>query len=148
MTSTRTGHAQDRRFVLSTSRHIWISTALALFLLMIALAACQPAGQQLDLVGVWTNDFGYIQFDTDGIWGMGGTFGGLNAKPLAFGPYHLEGTLLTLETDEESNFCPGETGIYEVELSEQGELSFTLVDDPCGNLTFELTRGSYARFSP
>ena len=148
MTSTRSGHARERRFVLSTSRQPRISSAVALCLLMIPLAACQPAGQQLDLVGVWTNDFGYIQFDTDGIWGLGGTFGGLSAKPLAFGPYHLEGTLLTLETDEESSFGDGETGTYEVELSEQEELTFTLVDDPSGNRGFVLTRASYARLSP
>ncbi len=150
MTSTRTGHAQERRFVLSTGRYLWISTAVALCLLMIPLAACQPADQQLDLVGVWIDPerAHYIQFDTDGIWIAAHSFEGLSASPLAFGPHHLEGTLLTFETDEESDFCRGQTATYEVELSDQEELTFTSVDDPCAERKLDFIGGPWERYSP
>ena len=150
MTLTGTGHPRERRFVLSTRRHPGISTALALCLLMIALAACQPAVQQPDLVGVWIDPerAHYMQFDTDGIWILAHSFEGLSASPLAFGPHHLEGTLLTFETDEESNFCRGQTATYEVELSEQEELAFTLVDDPCGERKGRFIGETWERYSP
>ena len=150
MTLTGTGHPRERRFVLSTSRQPGISTAVALCLLMIALAACQPAVQQPDLVGVWVDRdrLTYMQFDTDGIWMGAELFEFLSDRQLARGTYHLGGTLLTFETDEESRFCRGETGTYEVELSEQEVLTFTLVDDPCDGRIRDLTRGPYERFSP
>ena len=147
MTSTGTGHPRERRFVLSTFRRPGISTALPLCLLMIALAACQPAVQQQDLVGVWADrdPVTYMQFDSDGIWIAAGTF----YSPLVFGTYYLEGTLLTFETDEKSWNCLGETGTYEVELSEQEVLTFTLVDDSsCPSREQDLMRSPFKRYSP
>ncbi|MCZ6528737.1 MAG: hypothetical protein O6949_00210 [Chloroflexi bacterium] len=150
MTLTGTGHPQERRFVLSAWRQPGISAALALCLLMISLAACQPAVQEPDLVGVWT-DRGrvtYLKFDTDGTWVVADTFELLSARPLGFGTYHLEGKLLTFETDEKSGSCRGATAAYEVEQSEQEELTFTLADDPCSGRVRDLVRGPWERFSP
>ncbi|MCZ6530533.1 MAG: hypothetical protein O6949_09445 [Chloroflexi bacterium] len=148
---TLTRHPRERRFVVSTWRQPGISTALALCLLVIALAACQPAVQQPDLVGVWIDRdrFTVMQFDTDGIWIIAMKFERLSTSPFSFGPYHLEGTLLTFETDEESVFCGGATGTYEVELSEQEELTFMLVDDSsCDPRGQDITRSPFKRYSP
>ena len=90
-----------------------------------------------------------MQFDTDGKWIIAMKFERLSTSPFSFGPYHLEGTILTFETDEESVFCGGATGTYEVELSEQGELTFTLVDDPsCDPRGADITRTPFERYSP
>ena len=147
---TLTRHPRERRFVVSTWRQPGISTALALCLLVIALAACQPTVQQPDLVGVWIDRdrFTVMQFDTDGIWIIAMKFERLSTSPFSFGPYHLEGTLLTFETDEESVFCGGATGTYEVELSEQEERTFTLVDDPCGERKGDFIGEPWERYSP
>ncbi len=153
MTLTGTGHPRERRFVLPTCRQSVKSTALALCLLMIALAACQPAVPQQDLVGIWIDGdrASYMQFDTDGTWIAGPTFEVLSARQY-FGTYRLEGTLLTLETGEKSGRCRGATATYEVELSqlsEQEELTFTLVDDSsCAMRGQDLTRGPFVRYSP
>lgn len=149
MTLTSTGHPRERRFVSSKGRQPGIRTALALCLLLIALAACQPAVQQLDLVGVWTDRTTYMQFDKEGLWIGADTFELLSVRQLAHGTYHLEGTLLTFETDEESRECRGKTATYEVELSEQEELTFTLVgEDACAGRKADLLRGPFERYSP
>ena len=89
-----------------------------------------------------------MKFATDGIWILAHSLEVLSASQLAFGPHHLEGTLLTFETDEESNFCRGQTATYEVELSEQEELAFTLVDDPCGERKGRFIGETWERYSP
>lgn len=150
MTLTRS--ARERWSVLSTCRQLGISTVLALCLLMILLAACQSALQPPDLVGVWTDRdrLTYMQFDSDGTWMIAETYERLSASSTAlnFGPYHLEGRLLTIETNEESGYCRSAAATYEVELSEQEELIFTLVDDPCAGRGQDLTRGPFERYSP
>ena len=153
MILTGTGHPQVRRFVLSMRRPPGISIALALYLPMISLAACQPAAQQQELVGIWIDRdrASYMQFDTDGTWIAGPTFEVLSARQY-FGTYRLEGTLLTLETGEKSGRCRGATATYEVELSqlsEQEELTFTLVDDSsCPSREQDLMRSPFERYSP
>jgi len=108
------------------------SIAIALFL----LAGCAASGPKLassaeDIPGTWKNNINSweIQFYEDGTW----------RRELVDDHAHdgaefrFEGTRLILKT-EQGGPCPrgfAETGIYEVELLENGSLMFTVIEDEC-----------------
>ena len=108
------------------------STAIALFL----LAGCAASGPKLassaeDIPGTWKNNINSweIQFYEDGTW----------RRELVDDHAHdgaefrFEGTRLILKT-EQGGPCTREgeeTGIYEVELLENGNLMFTVIEDEC-----------------
>ena len=48
-----------------------------------------------------------------------------------FGTYQLEENILTIQHDEESTFCSGKVGVYEVGLTSDGSLHMSLVEEEC-----------------
>ncbi len=108
------------------------STAIALFL----LAGCAASGPKLassaeDIAGTWhsTTDSGEVQFNEDGTF----IFGPATVNPLA-AEFRFEGTRLFLVAIAPGVPCVlqgAETGIYEVELLENGNLMFTAIEDEC-----------------
>jgi hypothetical protein len=61
--------------------------------------------------------------------------------------FRLEGTSLTFITSDESALCAGQTGSYQVELTEQGQLQFELEEDPCQERAIHHS-GSWSRYEP
>jgi len=107
------------------------SIAIALFL----LAGCAASGPKLassaeDIAGVWqsTISSAVIQHNEDG------TVHELSAEgDVPIGTFRFEGTRLFL-TDRPNTDCSVlgfETGIYEVELLENGNLKFIVIEDEC-----------------
>lgn len=86
-----------------------------------------------DLTGVWydVDRHEYLQLNEDGAYRVALTVPRLEATPYEVGQYRLEGTLFTFITSDESPDCQGQTGRYQVELTEQGQLQFELQQDPC-----------------
>ena len=70
-----------------------------------------------------------LHFDEDGTWGR--EFTGDHSH--AGSEFRFEGTRLILK-DDSGGAClliGAETGIYEVELLENGQLKFTVIEDEC-----------------
>jgi hypothetical protein len=86
-----------------------------------------------DLIGMWydVDRREYLQLNEDGTYRVAMTVGFIEASPYELGQYRLEGTLFTFITSDESPDCQGQTGRYQVELTEQGQLQFELQEDPC-----------------
>ena len=57
--------------------------------------------------------------------------------------FQLEGTLFTITTPEDGRNCKGKTGTYDVELTEEGKLHFTLNKEGCYDRGYRLTRVNY-----
>jgi hypothetical protein len=85
------------------------------------------------LTGVWyISLFGtYLELNEDGTYGFADTQQLLEEAPFDAGQFQLEGTLLTFITNDESEFCTGQTGSYEIEVTEEDQLEFVLEEDPC-----------------
>jgi len=108
------------------------STAIALFL----LAGCAASGPKLasspeDIVGTWqsTTSSLEIQFNEDGTARVQSGDGSANTAEFRF-----EGTRFFAIDSGQGNQCVqlgAETGIYEVELLENGNLKFTVIEDEC-----------------
>ena len=109
------------------------STAIALFL----LAGCAASGPKLassaeDIVGTWqstTDSVPGLQFNEDGT-----AFGDPASVSPRPGEFRFEGTRLFLVNIAPGDDCVllgAETGIYEVELLENGNLKFTAIEDEC-----------------
>ena len=107
------------------------STAIAVFL----LAGCAASGPKLassaqDIAGTWqsTISSGEVQFNEDG------TFRAQSAQGMDVTfEFRFEGTRFFV-TDIPNGGCAqigAETGIYEVELLENGNLKFTAIEDEC-----------------
>lgn len=116
----------------------WTPTEETLAKLGAAMAAAQPITVE-DLIGTWYQASGwggktsatyYIEFGADGTFRAAPTLSQLETMPDGVGPYQLEGALLTLMPGE-GHKCAGQTGSYEVELTEKGWLRFTVREDPC-----------------
>ena len=104
----------------------------------LGLAACadlQPASSSAvdDLVGVWYIAMWetYLQINEDGRFSFADSQQELEAAPFDAGEYRLEGTTLTFITNNESLYCKGQTGSYEIELAKESQLEFVLKEDPC-----------------
>jgi acetyl esterase/lipase len=82
------------------------------------------------LIGVWSYGGKYLQFREDGTF-RGGSHPDLEEYPSEIGPFHLDGTSLTLITSEDSLLCSGQTGRFEVELIDRDQLKLTLREDEC-----------------
>lgn len=113
-----------------------ISIALmALGLLLLSGCTPQPASiTDEDLVGTWKElaTAHHLRFNEDGAFRFALIFIGLDDNPEIVGQFMLEGTTLTFITNEESHFCAGVSGIYDLQLTEQGWLGFSLREDACG----------------
>jgi len=97
-----------------------------LAIVLLLLAGCQPPERFAadDLVGSWKMEgAGYvIEFREDGTYNVGAS---------EFGLYKLDGNLLSLKIDDEASFCPRTAATYEIELTEEGKIRWTLVEDEC-----------------
>ena len=107
------------------------STAIAVFL----LAGCAASGPKLansaeDIAGTWhsTTDSGEVQFNEDGT--LRHQAGSATPPDAEF---RFDGTRLFLTATPGSNctLIGAEIGIYEVELLENGNLKFTVIEDEC-----------------
>ena len=108
------------------------SIAIALFL----LAGCAASGPRLansaeDIVGTWKSSTSSteVQFNEDGTTRYQFPSGAIgNAE------FRFEGTRFFEKHIDSSSGCLGlgaETGIYEIELLENGNLKFTVIEDEC-----------------
>ena len=124
----------------------------SLIVTLVVLAACQtaPSVTVEDLSGIWQLDGSarILQLNEDGTFRLANSEYLLEDSPAEVGQFQLEGTLFTLTASEESRFCPGKTGTYEVELTEEGKLQFTLNEDECRDRGRILSRAPWSRFSP
>ena len=109
------------------NKKLALSIVIALFL----LAGCAASGPKLassieDIAGTWHSTVSSveIQLNEDGTWrsedGIGDTF---------LGEFRFEGTRLIWKND--SGCIEARTGIYEVELLENGNLKYILIEDDC-----------------
>ncbi len=108
------------------------SIVIALFL----LAGCATSGPRLassaeDIAGTWHSTVSSVevQFNEDGTGharvGSGSSFDG---------EFRFEGTRIIWKTLDQGNDCVrigAETGIYEVELLENGNLKYIVIEDEC-----------------
>ena len=149
MLAIQSNHFKEKKLLSSIFHKAWLLPAIILFLLMITITACQSAGEEGGLVGVWNDGYTFIEFNKDGTWGTAGMYESITSdSPISYGTYQFDDSQLTFVTDEESNFCPGGSGTYEIEFTDQGELIFTPLDEECSGRKFDLTRNSYTRYSP
>ena len=122
-------------------------------LLLSGCAAQTPGLTEEDLIGVWKEVASphYLHFYPDGTYHLAESVTRLEDSPDEEGQFRLEAILLTFITSGEGHFCPGQSGTsgtYEVELTEEGWLRFTLSEDPCeGRANFN-RRAIWQPFSP
>ena len=98
-----------------------------------------------NLIGIWKRQGGetfYFQFNEDGTFKVASSEAFLKGSTFDMGEFQLEGALLTLTTSAESSECAGLVGSYQLELTEEGDLKFTLDEVECA------IRGPDAQLSP
>ena len=108
------------------------SIAIALFL----IAGCAASGPKLassaeDIAGTWHSTIASVELRLNADGTSRVQFGDGSANT---GEFRFEGTRLYLKPLGGSNECVemgAETGIYEVELLESGNLKFTVIEDDC-----------------
>jgi len=124
----------------------------SLIVTLVVLASCQtaPSVAVEDLSGTWQRDGSarILQLNEDGTYRVDSSKYLLEDSPKQEGQFQLEGTLFTLTASKEGSFCPGKTGTYEVELTEEGKLQFTLNEDECRDRALSLLEAPWSRFSP
>ena len=89
-----------------------------------------PSITEEDLIGIWYG-YGPLQFNEDGTYRNARAITWLETAPDDVGQFRLEGTTLTFISSNDSPNCRGQSGSYQVELTEQGQLQFVLIEDPC-----------------
>jgi hypothetical protein len=121
---------------------------VVVFTCIIILSACQQTQTEESLYDTWDGLGMYMVFNDDGSWFEACTVDELESNPNMYGTFTFDGKLLTIFT-EETRYCPGETGIYEVEFPKEGfwDVTFTLVEDPCQDRAKVMRRGM-DRYSP
>ena len=98
----------------------------------------QPGGQPAagissdDLSGIWMDAVSmYTEFRDDGTFRAADSIGGLETLPMDQGTFQLQGNEFTLTSDEDTVFGRGTVGIYQVRLTETGDLEMVQLEDPC-----------------
>ena len=117
-------------------------------LVTLLASACTSAINVEDLIGIWTHAGQYNQFNEDGTYVVAGSVDLLTSRPSEYGDYRLEGTTLILISDEESTFCAGKTGSYEVEIAAEDRIEITLVEDSCSERGRFIQNVFFNRYSP
>ncbi len=107
------------------------AVVLVTMLVTLLASACTSAINVEDLIGIWTLGGNYHQFNEDGTYVTAASADELASQPLEYGEFRLEGTTLTFITNEESGWCAGNTGNYEVEIAAEDRIEITLVEDSC-----------------
>jgi hypothetical protein len=113
--------------------------------ILVALISCQSASINLEeyLIGLWQQDGSRVvcQFNGDGTFRCADK-DLLEERPFDVGKYQLEGTVLTFISSEESRYCPGKSGAYELELTEEQRLLFTQINtDECSTRSRNMFSG-------
>ena len=124
----------------------------SLMVILVLLVSCQaePSVTIEDLVGIWQRDGAalVIQLNEDGSIIIAGSKYLLEDFTMYVEQFQLEGTLFTITTPEDGPSCKGKTGTYEVELTEEGKLHFTLIEEGCFDRGYRLTRAPWRLISP
>jgi hypothetical protein len=118
-----------------------------------ACAVSQPASSTTakNFTGVWRRSSGteaYLQLNEDGTYSFAWAQQELEEAPIEIGEFRLEGTSLTFIASDESASCAGQTGSYQVELTEQGQLEFVIQEDPCWDRRHGVPTQSWDRVEP
>ena len=143
--------ALKRAVQFSMIRQPAFRNALFFWLALSISAGCQPpsAINTEDLIGIWKTGYGkYVQFNVDGTFSVARNIDGLTSAPVEYGEYRLEGTELMFIANKESRNCPGQTGHYRVEISEEGKIEIALVEDPCSPRASDLQSGPLRIYAP
>ena len=125
---------------------------MALGFLLLSGCTPKPAIITVDnLYGTWQPDgaASVHQFNDDGTYKTFSNKFVLEDDPIESGQFQLEGILLTLTSSDESRVCTGnKSGIYEVEMTEAGQLQFTSIEDECLDRRLTYTAAPFSRISP
>ena len=110
-----------------------ILLSLLAFCVLLLVGACQtgPGITRADLIGTWDRPDDSITFYDDGTYRVGTPFSDVDEITADSGQFQLEGSLLTYKTNDDSAYCAGQEGSYEVEMVAQDELLLTLREDDC-----------------
>lgn len=129
-----------------------LTILMTIGVLVLSGCAAQTAGVRgEDLVGTWKEVATphVMQFREDGTFQWATNVGELAGDdPDFFGQFKFEGMLLTLVTSDESHLCAGDIGLYEMELTEEGELKLTLSEDPCDDRARFMQRSTWLPITP
>jgi hypothetical protein len=109
-----------------------------------------PSVAGVDSIGVWKQDAvggRYLQLNENGTYRVASERVWLEQAPREIGRFRLEGTLLTFTASDESSYCKGQSGSYEVELTQEGQLQFVLQEDVCQKRAYG-HEGAWSRVEP
>jgi hypothetical protein len=121
----------------------------------LGLASCGgtrpgPSLGGVDLTGVWRQDKvggRCLQLNEDGTYRVASECVWLEQAPREVGQFRFEGTLLTFNASNESSYCKGQSGSYEVELTQEGQLLMVLQEDVCQKRALG-QEGAWSRVEP
>ncbi|MBG7605873.1 MAG: hypothetical protein IZT58_14805 [Actinobacteria bacterium] len=86
-----------------------------------------PAEQ---LHGDWRTGEGLpLLFEPDGTWSVAD---GVGQEPFDTGTFTFDGSTLTVDTDESSESCAGQTGTYEVAFIDPAMVALEPIEEECG----------------
>lgn len=129
--------------------------ALVVVIVSLGLTACaglQPAPSigGVDITGVWkqSSPANFLQLNEDGTYRTSARVTLLETAPNEVGQYRLEGTSFTFIPSDETLDCKGLSGSYELELTEQGQLQFTVQEDACEMRGFVFSNRPWERVEP
>ena len=149
----------------------YLTPIIAILLALLILSACQappapsaaqaptppqaspepPAGtlSAADLAGIWRNDDGgpYLQLNADGTFRAADAMPWIESHPVDVGQFRLEGTAFAFNSTGASPNCPSQKGAYQVKLTEDGKLQFTLEQDACTVRTTVVPFATWSRTS-
>ena len=102
------------------------------------------------LVGLWETYEGYyVLRGDDGSMTLGYTPEGAESDPWGWGTYTFDGHLFTFTSGPGTTCGPGVTGIYEADVSQDGEVvTFTVVSDNCPSERPTRLSGEQTRYIP
>ena len=117
---------------------------------IVGLMECQSqvVEEAIDIVGIWTESGAFLEFREDGTFSLSNRVEMIDTSRLLFGDYEIEGNVLTFVSSEESVDCHGITATFEVELTQEGELKITDLDNPCANPSTDPETLTWIRYSP
>ncbi len=114
---------------------------------VLMLSACQQEKPEIKLVGIWSNFYTFLKYSEDDTFSLAYSVAYLETHPHDWGTYTFDGEIITFYGDEEG-VCHGVIGIFEVELSKDGEALFTTVEDSCFGRVRNMTDSPWNLQSP